>query len=384
MRKDEKFLKDLESKFNDLKPRQKNKIMKKYTKFIEDGKKNKRKMTSILKDLGKPDEIAKRELENLNTNKFKLFTESLKEKLNSIKEKTLKKKKLKETKEKLKEEFIKEKKPKKIKLPKIKEEDTLKENIEEVIEDAKEEINNVTEIVTEKKIFESKSSRIKRIIFKTLGVILTIILLFIWLWLLIVFMASLFAYLDGVKLIGLNIALLGIVLLVLSLVILINKSIFKKKISLKWSLIFIIIFIVIIALGVTLFIKEISNIKTTHDVSDKYTMTKNSTTYNLSKDDKPFYITFNSNYKTKYIVEYDESLKDKVKVEVKYYECYYDYFIKKSTDSAYISLKLNKRDRLSVYIDDLKEGKIYDNDELERYTVKIIGSKKDMERVIIE
>ena len=384
MRKDEKFLKDLESKFNDLKPRQKNKIMKKYTKFIEDGKKNKRKMTSILKDLGKPDEIAKRELENLNTNKFKLFTESLKEKLNSIKEKTLKKKKLKETKEKLKEDFIKEEKPKKIKLPKIKEKDTLKENIEEVIEDAKEEINNVTEIVTEKKIFESKSSRIKRIIFKTLGVILTIILLFIWLWLLIVFMASIFAYLDGVKLIGLNIALLGIVLLVLSLVILINKSIFKKKISLKWSLIFIIIFIVIIALGVTLFIKEISNIKTTHDVSDKYTMTKSSTTYNLSKDDKPFYITFNSNYKTKYIVEYDESLKDKVKVEVKYYECYYDYFIKKSTDSAYISLKLNKRDRLSVYIDDLKEGKIFDNDELERYTVKIIGSKKDMERVIIE
>ncbi len=384
MRKDEKFLKDLESKFNDLKPRQKNKIMKKYTKFIEDGKKNKRKMTSILKDLGKPDEIAKRELENLNTNKFKIFTESLKEKLNSIKEKTLKKKKLKETKEKLKEDFIKEEKPKKIKLPKIKEKDTLKENIEEVIEDAKEEINNVTEIVTEKKIFESKSSRIKRIIFKTLGVILTIILLFIWLWLLIVFMASIFAYLDGVKLIGLNIALLGIVLLVLSLVILINKSIFKKKISLKWSLIFIIIFIVIIALGVTLFIKEISNIKTTHDVSDKYTMTKSSTTYNLSKDDKPFYITFNSNYKTKYIVEYDESLKDKVKVEVKYYECYYDYFIKKSTDSAYISLKLNKRDRLSVYIDDLKEGKIFDNDELERYTVKIIGSKKDMERVIIE
>ena len=197
-------------------------------------------------------------------------------------------------------------------------------------------------------------------------------------------MASIFALLDGVKLYGLVITLLGIVLLVLSLVILINKSIFKKKISLKWSLIFIIIFVVIIALGITLFLKEISNIKTTHDVSDKYTMTRSTTTYTLSKDNEPFYITFNSNYKTKYIIEYDESLKNKVKVEVKYYECYYDYFIKKSTDNAYISLKLNKRDRLSVYIDDLKEGKIYDNDELERYTVKIIGSKKDMERVIID
>lgn len=391
MKKDEKFLKDLESKFIDLKPSQKNKIMKRYIKFIEEGKKNKRKMTSILKDLGKPDEIAKKELEKLKTNKLKLLTESLnekvnnlKEKINNIKEKSNKKKKLKETKKSLEKEFIKEEKPKKVRVSKTNKKDSLKENIEDVIEESKEEINNVTEIVTEKKIFESKSSRTKRIIFKTLGVILTIVLLFIWLWLLVIFMASIFAFLDGVKLYGLVITLLGIVLLVLSLVILINKSIFKKKISLKWSLIFIIIFIVIIALGITLFLKEISNIKTTHDVSDKYTMTRSTTTYTLSKDNEPFYITFNSNYKTKYIIEYDESLKNKIKVEVKYYECYYDYFIKKSTDSAYISLKLNKRDRLSVYIDDLKEGKIYDNDELERYTVKIIGSKKDMKRVIID
>ena len=105
MKKDEKFLKDLESKFIDLKPSQKNKIMKRYIKFIEDGKKNKRKMTSILKDLGKPDEIAKKELEKLKTNKLKLLTESLnekvnnlKEKINNIKEKSNKKKKLKETK----------------------------------------------------------------------------------------------------------------------------------------------------------------------------------------------------------------------------------------------------------------------------------------------
>ncbi len=384
MKKDEKFLKDLESKFNDLKPSQKNKIMKKYIKFIEDGKKNKRKMTSILKDLGKPDEIAKKELESLNKNKFKSLIESLKEKINSIKKEKSKKKKLKETKKVLKKEFIKEDKVKKVKLPKTKKKDSLKENIDDVIEEAQEEITNVTDIVTEKKIFESKSSRVKRIIFKTLGVILTVVLLFIWLWLLVIFMASIFAFLDGVKLYGLVIALLGIVLLVLSLVILINKSIFKKKISLKWSLIFIITFIIVTALGITIFLKEISNIKTTHDVSDKYTMTKSLTTYNLSKDNKPFYITFNSNYKTKYIVEYDESLKNKIEVEVKYYECYYDYFIKKNTDSIYISLKLNKRDRLSVYIDDLKEGKIYDNDELERYTVKIKGSKANMERVIIE
>ena len=214
--------------------------------------------------------------------------------------------------------------------------------------------------------------------------ILTIILLFIWLWLVIIFMASIFALLDGVKIYGINIALLGIVLLVLTIVILINKSIFRKKISLKWSLIFIISFIVIIAFGITLSLKEISKIKTTHDVSDKYTMTRSFTTYKIPSNNKPLYITFNSNYKTKYIIEYDESMKGKIGVEVKYYECYYDYFIKKGSDNIYISLKLNKRDRLSVYIDDLKEGKIYDNDELERYTVKITGSKSDIEKVIID
>ena len=113
MKKDEKFLKDLESKFIDLKPSQRNKIMKKYIKFIEDGKKNKRKMTSILKDLGKPDEIAKKELEKLKNSKLKLLTESLnekiknlKEKINKSKEESNKKKKLKETKKSLEKEFI--------------------------------------------------------------------------------------------------------------------------------------------------------------------------------------------------------------------------------------------------------------------------------------
>ena len=66
-----------------------------------------------------------------------------------------------------------------------------------------------------KNIFEKRSTRIKRIVYKTLGVILTIILLFIWLWLVIIFMASIFALLDGIKIYGINIALLGIVLIVL-------------------------------------------------------------------------------------------------------------------------------------------------------------------------
>ena len=355
MKKDRKFLIALELNLSKLTKKNRDKIVSKYYDIIEEEKSKKRKITSILKDLGKPEEVAKREIENLKKNN------RIKDKINNVINT-------------LKNHFKN----------KTKRKDTLKNNIEDVIEESKEEIINVSEIVTDKNIFEKRSTRIKRIVYKTLGMILTIILLFIWLWLVIIFMASIFALLDGVKIYGINIALLGIVLLVLTIVILINKSIFRKKISLKWSLIFIISFIVIIAFGITLSLKEISKIKTTHDVSDKYTMTRSFTTYKIPSNNKPLYITFNSNYKTKYIIEYDESMKGKIGVEVKYYECYYDYFIKKGSDNIYISLKLNKRDRLSVYIDDLKEGKIYDNDELERYTVKITGSKSDIEKVIID
>ena len=376
MKKDRKFLIALELNLSKLSKKNRDKIVSKYYDIIEEEKSKKRKITSILKDLGKPEEVAKREIENLKNNN------RLKDKINNIIN-TLKNQ-FKNKSKKIKNEKVKkESLISKIK-NKIKRKDTLKNNIEDVIEESKEEIVNVSEIVTEKKIFESRSTRVKRIIYKTLGVILTIILLFIWLWLVIIFMASIFALLDGVKIYGINIALLGMLLLVLTIVILINKSIFRKKISLKWSLIFIISFIVIIAFGITLSLKEISKIKTTHDVSDKYTMTRSFTTYKIPSNNKPLYITFNSNYKTKYIVEYDESMKGKIGVEVKYYECYYDYFIKKGSDNIYISLKLNKRDRLSVYIEDLKEGKIYDNDELERYTIKITGSKSDIEKVIID
>lgn len=371
MKKDRKFLIALELNLSKLSKKNRDKIVSKYYDIIEEEKSKKRKITSILKDLGKPEEVAKREIENLKKNN------RIKDKINNVIN-TLKNHFKNKTKKVKKESLIS-----KIK-NKIKRKDTLKNNIEDVIEESKEEIINVSEIVTDKNIFEKRSTRIKRIVYKTLGMILTIILLFIWLWLVIIFMASIFALLDGVKIYGINIALLGIVLLVLTIVILINKSIFRKKISLKWSLIFIISFIVIIAFGITLSLKEISKIKTTHDVSDKYTMTRSFTTYKIPSNNKPLYITFNSNYKTKYIIEYDESMKGKIGVEVKYYECYYDYFIKKGSDNIYISLKLNKRDRLSVYIDDLKEGKIYDNDELERYTVKITGSKSDIEKVIID
>ena len=88
--------------------------------------------------------------------------------------------------------------------------------------------------------------------------------------------------------------------------------------------------------------------------------------------------------KTQYIVDYDENMLGKVKVEVKYYEAYYDYFIKKTSNIVYISLKVDDRDRLSTYISDIKDGVIYPDDEMSRYIVKIIMSPEDKDRIEIK
>lgn len=384
MKKDQKYLNQIETNLNSLSKKNRDKIIRKYSKIIEEEKAKKRKITSILKDLGKPEEIAKKEIENLKKEKnIKKIMHEIALSISKFLKKIFQELKKKFIKFKKKNKFTSFKKIKNKIKNKLKKEKTLKDNVKEIIEDSKDEISNITEIATEKQIFETKQERIKRIVLKIFGVILTTILLFCWLWIVVIFIASLFAILDGIKLYGLNIALFGLTFLFIILVISINKSLFKHKLSLKYELIFIIVSIIIISFGIALFLREISKIEVIHDVSEKYSMTRKYTKQSLSKDDKKYYITFNSNYNTDYILEYDETMKDKIGIEVKYYECYYDYYIKSNSNGTYISLKLDNRDRLSVYIDDLKEGKIYDNDELERYTIKIIGSKKDLERVII-
>ena len=58
--------------------------------------------------------------------------------------------------------------------------------------------------------------------------------------------------------------------------------------------------------------------------------------------------------------------------------------MKKNSNDVYVSLSVDFRDRLSVYLENLKENKIYDKNELSRYIVKITMNERDKERIIIE
>lgn len=403
MKKEKKFLNDLENKLSGISKKDRNKIIEKYRNIIHEEKSNNRRIVDILKEIGSTDLVAEKEIQLLKSNgKIKIFFNNVKEFITKDIQFTKKEKKEKPKKEKIKKEKIKKEKKNKIRKEKVKREnifkvlkskfnfkkkdkDTLKENIIETKEEVKEELPNIVESITEKKIFESKGKRIRRIIFRTLGTLLIICLLFIWLWVTVLLMSSMFAILDGIKYYGFNIALFGIDLLLLIIVILVNKLIIGKKISIKWTLISVILILIIIACGISLFMKQISKIDIVKDVSDKYTMTRKYEKISLPSNlDKVTRISFNSHYDTKYTIEYDNTLDNKITIETKYYESYYDYYMKKNVNDIYVSLSLDYRDRLSVYLENLKENKIYDKNELSRYTVKITMNERDKDRVIIE
>lgn len=403
MKKEKKFLNDLENKLSGISKKDRNKIIEKYRNIIHEEKSNNKRIIDILKELGSTDLVAEKEIQSLKSNgKIKIFFNNVKEFITKDIQFTKKEKKEKPKKEKIKKEKIKKEKKNKIRKEKVKREnifkvlkskfnfkkkdkDTLKENIIETKEEVKEELPNIVESITEKKIFESKGKRIRRIIFRTLGTLLIICLLFIWLWVTVLLMSSMFAILDGIKYYGFNIALFGIDLLLLIIVILVNKLIIGKKISIKWTLISVLLTLIIIACGISLFMKQISKIDIVKDVSDKYTMTRKYEKISLPSNlDKVTRISFNSHYDTKYTIEYDNTLDNKITIETKYYESYYDYYMKKNVNDIYVSLSLDYRDRLSVYLENLKENKIYDKNELSRYTVKITMNERDKDRVIIE
>lgn len=387
MKKEKKYLNELENKLNNISKKKRESIVNKYREKIQEEKSKNKKIVEILKELGTPSEVVEKELNNLKSNnKFKLIINKVKNFITKDIQFPSKDKNKKVKKEKVKKEKIKKDKSKiKINIFKKKKKDSIKDNIIEVKEEIQNELPNIIESVTETKIFESKKSKTKRIVLKSLGILFIMILLFIWLWLTVILMASMFAILDGIKFYGINITIFGIDILFLLMIILVNKKILNKKINSKLTFISLIVLLIIIAFGITLSIKQISKVETVKDVSDKYTMTRKYEKINLSSNlEKITYISFNANYDTKYIIEYDNTLDNKLTIETKYYESYYDYYMKQNSNDVYVSLSVDYRDRLSVYLENLKDKKIYDKNELSRYIVKITMNERDKDRVVIE
>ena len=385
MKKDQKFLSKLEECLVRISKKNKSSIILKYRNIIDNEKDNNKKIIDIISELGNPEDIAKKEIEEIKSNRLyikiikKIKTIKLNDILNRIKSLFNKKKKI-----------SKSKKTKYIRRFKWNFKNFYK-NVVSVFKKSSKKVNRdlnyikeeAVEELKEVKVFETKKEKTKRLIFNIIGIIVITIFIFMFLWSVVLFIASAFSILDGLKTYSVVCTLFGIMTLMLWIILLFYKLIFKVMISKKVLLVSLIVIVFIIGCGAGFMLKQYYDIKDIKDVSEKYTMVSFSEKYNIPDNNKKLYVSFNSNYKTSYIIEYDNKLENRIRVEVKYYECYYDFYAKKSTNNVYISLKLDSRDRLSTYIEGLKDNKIYDTDELSRYVVKIYMNENDKERVII-
>ena len=414
MKKDKKFLLDLENELKGISKKKRDVIVLKYRNLIDEELSKKGKIREILKNIGTPASVAEKELAELKGNKinikeillnivnsmknifvkigtsiknfcikfYKGITKDIQFKSKKDKKETVKKKEKVQKKKdnKFKDKFLNIFKKKKQKT--IVEE--VVEDVEETFEDVVEEVNDVAELVTSKPIFMSKEQRRKNLIVKILGLTLVTIMILIWLWIDILLVASLFAFLDGVKLLGVSVTLFGLSVLVLWIIVMLNKIIFKRKNHFRVNLIITLSSVFVIAVGIGLTLYQLSKIEEVSDVTQKYTMSTKVETYNLPSNEDKVYIEFNTNYDTQYMVKYDDKLNGKFKIEVKYFENYYDYHIKKTSNNIYVSLSKDTRDRISSYINDFKENKIYKEEELQRYVVKISINEKDYQRLVIK
>ncbi len=347
MAKKEKFLLSFKKYLENNKIKNKEKILTKYENLIENKIKNGEKISTIITEIGSFESIIEKE------NKKKEFFDKTKKIAvlckNNCKTVINKVKNLKPYIEKLEKEEIQE------------------------IEKKKEKFKNL--ILWKKVLF---------IICRVFLYIIIIAFSLILLWLSTIFIASLFMFLDGVKFIGVSFLILSVIFLLCWVIIILNKIATYRKVSFRKYLYPFIILLIFIGLNAGIVLVQYFRFEHINKVTEKYSVTNFEKVFNLPKEEsKKFYIHFNSWYRNKYIIHNDETLINQIKVNIDYYECYYDVYHSIKGNSLYISLKKDYRDLISMYIENLKENKIYDNKELSRNVVNIYINEIDYERLII-
>ena len=130
MKKEKKYLNELENKLNNISKKKRESIINKYRDKIQEEKSKNKKIVEILKELGTPSEVAEKELNNLKSNnKFKLIIDKAKNFITKDIQFPSKDKKKKVKKEKVKKEKLKKDKSKiKINIFKKKKKDSIKDN----------------------------------------------------------------------------------------------------------------------------------------------------------------------------------------------------------------------------------------------------------------
>lgn len=368
MRK-KRFLQLLESKLSILNEQEKTKILANYEKMIDKRVKNGEKESAVIKSFGKIDELANKIIDSLKNNNSKKVLNTLKNlrsktglffknSFNNIKNKLTKKSKKEEKSQTV--EIVKT--PEKVENP-------------IVIESTKSEPIEI-EIKEEVKKIELKLS----LKYKIYGLLLSFSLVFF----IILFLIASIGVLDGTVFLGIDLTIATFLFFIYIAINLWYKKVFSKSINYKKIFYMIIINLILCGLSIGFTVFTYYRYEEVDDVSNYYVMAKEIKNFDLPVDETiKYYLDFNSNYKSKYRISYDDTLDNDIKVEVNYYRNYYKLNYKVYRNSLYVSFHKSFRNSLSTFLEGIRDRKIYNKNELQRYTITIYMNSKDKDRIII-
>lgn len=314
-------------------------IVSKYEKDITIRNNNKEKIKAIISGYGTIDEICEKELEKSKTNIFDIIKKKVKIYISGFK-------------------FKKDKTANKVRIT---------NNVTNPQENEQPKFIKVNKLNTKTKV----------VMYVALFALVLISLLNAT-----VFMLSMFAYLDGIKLLGMVVLTFLLFAFSFYLSDQINKYIIGLNINKLVLSRVSFVFIILIMFSTILTYIQINKVEYLKTPSEKHIKSNVVKEVGFSAD--KMYITFNSNYDTKYLIKYDDTLENKVKFRIDYYEAIYDLNFQRELNDVYISLKKPHRDLVSFYIDGLKDGKLYNINEYERYKVTIYVNSKDETRLVFE
>lgn len=194
---------------------------------------------------------------------------------------------------------------------------------------------------------------------------------------------SIFFYLDGFKVKSIPILSLGLFLFSIILYLTLRNKNKNKEKSIYYSFLIYILPLLLVCLGSVGVYREMGKYEYISNIDSIYTMKLDEFKYQIPEDSK-FKIAFNTNYNTQYNIKYNEKLKNSVVIEITYYKDYYTINQSHDKNIAYISLESNLRRKVSLFLNNVKENRIINSNEFERYEVKIYVSKENEKRLVIE
>ncbi len=207
----------------------------------------------------------------------------------------------------------------------------------------------------------------------TLPFIFTCVLLFL------AFTVMIFLIFKGVTYFGILLVIISFLIINITLIKLLFTFIFNSRMSFKpWFIIFL-VSLAICGVGSGISLIEIANTKISEE-TPKTNLTTNKLTEEYDINDNLIIDIYNSKY-----VE-DESLKDKVKIEINYYNDISNVYLYNNIYKNYkiINYDFNIKDinlLINIIIDNLKNKEIYDYSKLQIKDITIYTSKSNIEKL---